>query len=540
MTSFDLVHQAWIPVTAGGVAMEVSLLEALTRADELDGLGLDDPLQAVAVFRQVLLPVVLDAVGAPRSEAEWAGRWQDGRLDPVRIGEYLAEHAHRFDLFHATAPFAQVAGLHTAKNETKPVSVLLPAVAAGNNVPLFSATTDGAPPTLTPAAASRALLSAHCWDTAAIKSGAVGDPQVKNGKTTGNPPGPLGGLGVTVPLGANLAQTLLLNLPIVRQGLREQDRPQWRADPAAPTWSHRAAVGLLDLLTFQARRIRLVPQTDADRQTRVRQVVLAAGDRLDHHPDIEPHTMWRQEKKPQPGAPARTPVRHQPGRAAWRGLSSLLATATPTQDGISTSLLLDQIASLRGQGFLPNTLALQVLTAGVVYGNQRAVYEDVLTDLIPLPVLALSADSSLRGFLEEVVDQAERLRRAGNDLGDDIRLAAGGEKLPWDKSLRVGDALVHQLTPTVHRLLAGLQRDPDRIDDADDAWQQVARRTALAAGEEAAAAAPPQAFLGRPASGSGRGAGGGHRLSTAEARYRAAVHAVLPRHVEPALVGGPA
>lgn len=542
MTTFNLVREPWIPVTAGGVATQVSLLDALTRAHELDALGLDDPLQAVAVLRQVLLPVVLDALGAPRSEREWAERWDTGCLDAAAIQEYLDRHADRFDLFDAVAPFAQVAGLRTASDATKPVSVLLAAVAAGNNVPLFGACTDADPPRLSPAAVARAVLSAHCWDTAAIKSGAVGDPQMKSGKTTGNPTGPVGGLGVTIPLGPTLAQTLLVNLPIVRQGLRPEDRPQWRANPATPEWTRRAALGLMDLLTFQSRRIRLVPETAPDGTITVSQVVLAAGDRLDHQPDEEPHTRWRQEKKPKPGTPARRPVRHQPGKAAWRGLASLLATTTPTQDGLSTTLLLDQLASLRAERYVPDTLPLQVLTTGVVYGNQSAVVEDVIVDLIPVPVLALSAEAPVRGLLEQVVTQAEALRHAGNDLGDDVRQAAGGEKLPWDKALRAGDALIHQLTPTVHRLLAGLQQDPGRVQDADEAWQQVARSAALAAGEEVLAAAPPQAFLGRSASGPAAGHGSGvvHRLSTAESRYRAAVYAILPSRPEPALVGGPA
>jgi CRISPR system Cascade subunit CasA len=231
-------------------------------------------------------------------------------------------------------------------------------------------------------------------------------------------------------------------------------------------------------------------------------------------------------------------MRHQSGKAAWRGLASLLATAAPTKEGVSSTLLLDQIATLRVEGYLPDTLALQVLTTGVVYGNQSAVVEDVLVDLVPLPVSALSADSALRALLHQVVTQAEEVCRAGNGLADDIRQAAGGEKLPWDKALRLGDALVHQLSIPVHRMLAGLQRQPDRIQEAADAWTIVARRLALEAGEQALASAPPQAFLGRPAD-KGNFI---HRLSTAEARYRGAVYTIFPHVPEPAsaLTGGQA
>lgn len=536
MTSFNLVHEPWIPVTAGGAAVQVSLLEALTRAHELDGLGLEEPLQTVAVFRQVLLPVALDALGVPRSEAEWADRWEAGRLDGEQLRDYLAEHADRFELFAPVTPFAQVADLRTAKDETKPVSLLLAAVAAGNNVPLFSSSTDADPPRLSPAAAARALLAAHCWDTAAIKSGAVGDPAVKNGKTLGNPTGPVGALGVTLPLGPTLAHTLLLNTPIIRQGLQRRDRPQWRAEPATAAWSSRPALGLMDLLTFQSRRIRLVPEVAADGTVTVSQVVLAAGDRLVEQPEYELHTMWRQEPKSKAGtgAPPRRPVRHQAGKEAWRGLAALLAARTPTKEGVSTTGLLNQLACLRTEDYVPDTLALQVLTVGVLYGNQSAVVEDVLVDLIPLPVVALTTDAPVRTFLHRVVAQAEDVRRAGNDLGDRVRRAAGGEKLPWDKSLRVGDALMHQLTAPVRRMLAGLQRRPDLLEEAEAAWHQVARRMALDAGEAAIEAAAPQAFLGRPTA-DGKAV---IRLSTAEARYREAVFATFPDTRRPALPGG--
>lgn len=522
MPTFDLVGEPWVPVVSGGTRVDVSLQDALTRADEWDGLSLDEPAQVVALLRQVLLPVVFDALGVPRSDSEWSQRWDAGALDGERITAYLSEHAHRFDLFHPECPFAQVAGLRTLKGDTKPVSLLLPAAATGNNVPLFSARTEGDPPALTPAEAARALLAAHCWDTAAIKSGAVDDPAVKAGKTTGNPTGPVGQLGVVIPLGATLASTILLNTPIVAQGLAVKDRPQWRAEPAVPAWRPRPAKGLLDLLTWQSRRVRLIPESDEHGSTVVRQVVLAAGDRLDPLPEEEPHTGWRKVDKPKAGDRARRPVRHQPGRAAWRGMAALLATAQPTTDGVSASRVIVQLADLQAENHLPVDLPLQVLTVGVAYGNQSAVVEDVMTDSLPLPVAALSPDGPVRQLLLEVAEQAEQLRVAANRLGDDLRLASGGEKLPWDKSQRLGDALVHQFTPVVRRMLAGLQRQPERADDAESAWRHTARRLALDAAELALEATPPTAFLGRQQS--ERVA---HRLSVAEAWYRAAVRRIL-------------
>lgn len=534
MESFSLFDEAWVPVVSRGVRTEVSLRVALLQAHELDGLALEDPLATVALLRQVVLPVVLDALGVPHDEDGWEDRWAAGHLDDTAVERYLDEHADRFDLFHPSRPFAQVGGLRTARGDTKPTSVLLAATATGNNVPLFSARTEADPPALTPAQAVRALLSTHCWDTAAIKSGAVGDPQVKAGKTTGNPNGPLGSLGVVIPMGATLFETILLNTPIVSQGLDRDDRPQWRRAVATPEWAVRPARGLLDLLTWQSRRIRLLPDTDEQGRTVVRHVVLTAGDRLTVLPEaVEPHTAWRQVDHPRPGNPPRWPIRHQPGRAAWRGMAALLTTRPEATDKVSTAAMLDQLGNLRAEGRVPEDLRLQVLTVGLSYGNQSAVIEDVMSDTLPLPVAALADGSPARELLLQVADQAERLRMAANDLGDDLRRAGGGDKLPWDRSLRLGEELVHEFTPVVRRMLAGLQREPHRWAEARQAWKATARRLALAAAEPAIVAAPPTAFLGRP-----RSEAFSYRTSVAEARYRRAINAVLgPAEDQPARTG---
>jgi CRISPR system Cascade subunit CasA len=522
MASFDLIHQPWIPVMVAGTRTDVSLMDAVTAAGEIDGLAADDPLEAAAVFRQVLLPVVIDALGMPASAADWARRWNDGSPDFAAARGYLTEHAACFDLFDEVRPFVQVAQLRTMADDTKPVSLLIPSIATGNNVPLFSSRTEADPPALTPAQAARAVLVAHSWDTAAIKSGADGDPRVSKGKTTGNPTGYLGQLGVVIPAGRTLAQTLALSVPVSPQGLRPGDRPQWRADPAGPAWRQRAALGVLDLLTWQSRRIRLIPKTDDSGDLTISRVVLTAGDRLDQIPqDLEPHTPWKQVDKPKAGQAPQRPVRHVSGKDAWRGLDALLAIREPSDARVSAPNVLIQVSELIADGYLPPGLMLSVMIVGVAYGNQSAVVEDVISDQIPMPVSALIADGSARSLLLDIAGQAEALRVAANRLGDDLRRSRGAEPVPWDKSQRPGDVLIHQFTPAVTRILAGLRRNPDLVEEADAAWRAEARRLAWQSAEEQLGSVPPEAFLGR--------SNGGRvfRLADAEAWFRRSVSKVL-------------
>ncbi|GGJ92614.1 type I-E CRISPR-associated protein Cse1/CasA [Pilimelia anulata] len=534
MIRFDLTSQAWIPVVDGAA---VSVRQALVEGHRLADLSWAQPLEAVAVLRQVLLPVYLDACGPPRDEADWADRWKHGRLNGERIAAYLDRHADCFDLF-GEKPFAQVADLRTAKDETKPTSVLSAAVATGNNVPLFAARTDGNPPVLDAATAARALLAAQCWDTAAIKSGAADDPAVSGGKTTGNPTGPLGAIGPVVPLGRTLAETILLNVPLLRHGFEPDDVPQWHRDRPGPGWATRHPTGLLDLLTWQARRIRLVPRPGTT-GIEVAEVVLCAGDRLlpDKLLEYEPHTAWRPVDKPRASDPVARPIRHQPGRAAWQGLSALLA-ARPGAELPGKPWSPNQLGTLHNlaaRDDLASDYPLRVAAVGVVYGNQSAVVEDVLADFTPLPVLAL-ADSDptgggIRVELDAMVAMAERLRIAANRLGDDLRRSCGGEPAGWDSGQRPGDLLVHRLSPIVHRLLAGLQRQPDRLDEGLAAWRAAARRECFAVVEPILASCGPTAFRGRAETKkdpkSDKKKEDVMRASTAEARFRWSVHRIL-------------
>jgi len=525
--SFDLVDEPWVPVIVDGGPARASLRRVVGQPDTVDGIDLADPLAAIAVLRQVLLPLWWDALGLPDDDQEWLHRWQHPRDGADRLQAYLEKHRDRFDLFDDVAPFAQVAELRTAANEVKPVSVLLPDLPTGNNVPLFAARTESDPPALPPRDAILALLVAQCFDTAAIKSGAVGDPATKAGKTTGNPTGPVGQFGVLVPLGATLAETLALNTPLASAtDTLSSGQPGWRRPPATAAWAKRDALGLLDLLTWSSRRVRLVPERDHEHDdVVVRTVVLTAGDRLRTPPDYEPHTGWKQNPKPAADAPPQRPARHPPGRATWRGMQALLATRQPTSDGETSSLLLRQLANLRAEEVVPPDLRLQVLAAQIFYGNQSAVVEDVVVDVMPLPVASLPEGTAVRELLVTMAGQARQLQLAANRLGDAIREAAGGDRIPWNRSQRLGDTLVQDLTPTVRRVLSGLQREPQRVGDARAAWREVARRRSLDVAEPVLSAAPAVTFAGRTLKQGGKEYTA--RLSTAERAYRYAIRDAL-------------
>ncbi|MDK0519335.1 type I-E CRISPR-associated protein Cse1/CasA [Streptomyces sp. ML-6] len=540
---FSLTDNPWLllPPAARGPARDRSLRTALLDAHEFGDLVVEIPTQRPAVFRQVLLPVVLDALGRPADEREWmewfsAGRWsQEQRL---KLGEYLDTHSGLFDLFDPVQPFGQVAGMRTAKDETKNAGLIVATAANGNNVPLFASRTEGDTFSLTPAQAAHWLLHTQCWDTAAIKTGVVGDPKAKAGKTVGNPTGPLGQMGVTLLVGTTLFETLLLNLP-VGASPTSTDLPQWRRrDPThphstgTPQWQERVPEGLLDLWTWQARRIRLFPEM-TDEGLRVTRVLVAAGDRMPYTSETEPQTMWRIEPSGSRGTgknkrgdlPLRRPLRLQPGKAAWRGLDALLAPERQFREvgkntsGFATSKVLDQAGALALD--LDEAYPLRVELSGIAYGNQSAVIDDVMFDALPLPLAALGEDSDVRSALLEVAEQAEQLATAVNHLSADLRRALGTEPIPWDKGQRPGELVLHALDPLVRRLLAGMRGvdDPERIEAGQLAWEQLAWRRSWEVADRLLQAVPVGAFLGRSVSQGEGKPERTHRVSLAEAFF---------------------
>lgn len=567
---FNLLDEPWLPVrvldgVTGsssahlGAVEEVGLRRLLLEADRLQDLVVDPATQKPAIFRQLLLPILVHALGRPADPAQWTAMFRAGAFTPEqrqKLDGYLSDNRHLFDLFDPVDPFGQVAGLHTAKGETKGSALLVATAATGNNVPLFSSRTEGDPLELTPAQAARWLVHTHCWDTAAIKTGVVGDPQAKSGKTTGNPTGPLGQLGVVMPVGRTVYETLLLNVPFGQAPLSD-DLPQWsrRAKEgrvedtlscATAAWQTRPARGLLDLWTWQSRRIRLIPE-ETPAGTRVTRVIVAAGDRLAPTPADEPHTTWirdrpasRTKKTGKTGktvAPtSERPRRHQPGRAAWRGLEALLAVesattdydATATRAGFRSSVLLSSLSDTVDR--MPEAYPLQVELTGIAYGNQSAVIEDVFFDRIPLPLTALDPGGVIYGSLLAAVEQAEKLAAAVNNLSADLRRAAGSEPIPWDKGQRPGDTLLHALDPVVRRLLAGLRTVGEDFDQSErglEAWEEKAGRATWKVAEQVFSTAAPALFTGRSVSRDGKDYV--YRLSTAEKSFRDRLDAVLTR-----------
>ncbi|WP_250548526.1 type I-E CRISPR-associated protein Cse1/CasA [Pseudonocardia sp. H11422] len=525
-----MIHESWIPGRErDGTVVELGILRTLGRAHELAGISGDVPTQVFALTR-LLLAVLHGALAGPRDLVEWEQLWTDETLPVDRIAPYLARYRDRFSLFHPETPFLQVAGLHTAKNEPTELSKLIADVP--NGAPFFT-TRLGGDLSLSYAEAARWLVHCHAFDPSGIKSGAVGDKRVKGGR--GYPIGAAwsGLLGGVLLEGATLKQTLLLNL-VPRDFLGyardpQEDRPVWERDPvtaAEEVDGGRPPTGPVDLYVWQSRRIRLY--ADGCRVTRV---LIANGERLtpQNKQDVEPHTAWRrseaQEKKLGSATPVYMPREHDPDRAIWRGLESLLPGRSSRQGKTGGRFLapgiLEWLGHLGNEEVLPPDHEVRVRAIGMAYGSMSSVTDDIVHDTLALrTILATRGATEFAALATSCVDAADLAARAVGGLAADLAAAAGGE-VDGPRS-RASEQVYADLDAPFRSWLLTVGTGPGR-EDLQRAWHREAARVAQTAARELLDDIPPSCWAGRRVRNQKH-----FTAAHAEAQFWKAMYAALP------------
>nr|MDR2975158.1 type I-E CRISPR-associated protein Cse1/CasA [Propionibacteriaceae bacterium] len=519
--SFNLIDEPWIDVRwpDGRVSTE-SLTTVFAHANEITQIAGELPTQAFAIFR-ILLAILQRAIltAADFDEDEepadvWGGFWSSSDLPLSDITAYLERWHDRFFLFGGDAPFMQVPGLHTPRHEVSPVGKIVAEVPDGH--PFFTTRSGPSSTTLSTAEAARWLIHVHAYDTAGIKSGVVGDTEVKGGKSYPIGPGWTGRLGGVQVEGDRLTSTLLLNL---RLGLADEPT-QWVSGDDLPAWERageqvgdakRQPGGQADLYTWQSRRVRLVLADNA-----VTGVVLTNGDKLKPHNQfkLEPLSGWRRsanQEKALKEAMVYLPFRVEAGRALWRGLDALLPTVGSTRvDGqpyLCPGILdwLSYLVSDNGGGVLSDDHVLKLRSTGVVYGPQESTFADVVSDtLLVSSALLTPAGAPLVELAKScVADTFEAVRHFGY-LARNLYLAEGGDSQTTDGPRnQATSAAYYSIDIAFRRWLADLEPvsgDEDAQQDhailAREAWRRAARTILTRLSDDLLAQASPQAFTG--------------------------------------------
>lgn len=476
---FNLYTQPWVLVVRDGVEVAASLRTCVTEAHLIDALSITDG-PAFAGSLRLLMALVMDAYGQPADDTDWAARRALRHFDADVLDDYAAAVGPpRFDLFDPQFPFMQSP---TTPDEGKSVAELLPHVATGNRTPIWTPDTDATPRSLTFPQAARALVAAQAVAVPSPGRAAGDDP--KTSWAGASFAGRAGIVGFCCPIGDTLFETLMLNLPNgPHTPLDPVDLPAWRRVDVPQSRRKRLAKGMVDLLTWTPRRVRLI----ADGET-VSRVCFRGGDAL---PELdlthEPHTALRQsdskalrqsDSKSVASQGGWYPRKHLPHTVGWRGIPQLLALGDHRDDSqppIVLRALGDRLEKL------PPSYRVTIVSLLVTYGNMSAVIDDIVTDMYPLPVRAFGeAEIDVRDMLVHLVRTADQVRYLIRGYARDV-YAVTARDLEKDKNASQAYAgtveaqLVAQIDSITRRFLADLAADPGVLASLEAAWTEQLR-----------------------------------------------------------------
>ena len=263
----------------------------------------------------------------------------------------------------------------------------------------------------------------------------MGNTSARNGKAYA-PKGALGtgwcgALGGIYLEGSSLFETLLLNFVLFQSNTSvsaPDDYAPWEREAPSADTCQREPTGPIDLLTWQSRRIRLVPSED---ESSVRGVIISYGDVLipANKQRFEMMTGWRESKQQQKKLGTATvplmPVAPDTARALWRGLPSLLAIADGGKLRPGVIRWMSELQENRGSDDW--RLNVRIVCQGVSYGTQSSVVDDAVTDSVDLRATLLRKDS------EAVLKMLDVIERTDQAVGVLVRFVQNVERAQGDK-----------------------------------------------------------------------------------------------------------
>lgn len=470
--SYNLLDESWLPVrTRDGRIVRLGLLDVFAHSHEIISLADTSPTTLVAHYR-LLLAVLRRSIicGRPdgwgiEEEADW---YQEG-LPLDLVEDYLERWRERFWLFHPELPFLQVAALASApetSDKVKPWTQISLASASGNTPLLFDHSRDDDPPETAPDIVLNHLLGYLQFTPGGL---------VKTIRDA-DKAGPLANTAAIIPVGDNLARTLILCLsPFVRQQAGE-DIPSWERPPLSVADLRRAptvAAGPNDRYTRQTRALQLIREESGG----VRWIRFAAGVALEED-DSAPDPMASYRA----GSNGLIRLSFSEGRAVWRDLPALLPNPVGTNMAAAT---LTHALNLREEldGAVP--VHQPLLVAGLA--SDQAKLERWRAEQVVLP-------GALLHDVDKIQALTERLERSESFFFDLRNLAVRmiAETLPdsESKDTRARARLILDNGPFAPAYFSAVEvgmpqllefLSDARINEADDAWNATLRQAAQGA-----------------------------------------------------------
>ena len=488
---FNLIDERWIPcVFLNGKREETSLWNTLESAPDIQFISAEYPPMTASIL--MLLLAVLYRTQKISSDLEWEEKWKQGKFDLQSMTEYMKQWRGWFDLFDEIHPFYQDTRIGAREKDIrnlagkpplpKAVNGLILHAASGSGATLFDHSTDEQEVLFTPAQMARLLLMIQGFSL-----GGMTNASVPADKYYSDAPHARGA--VFFLQGNNLFETLMLNL-IAQEEWTDtdgtQDVPTWEREDAFAD-DRKIPDGILDLLTWQSRRILLIPHDEND-QIQVKEMMICPGPGVAEDYENPFYSInYREDSK---GELKKRIVRFTENRALWRDSAVLLERSSQRQKRVramdwAEKLISDQILRIpiRLNGFGQCTEPGK--KKAFFYREEKITYPaDYLYDEENSALLTRCMDmtNTVQGQLFGAMSVlAERFLASESDLSegrkpdpsakDALRKHLFSEQLFWDELEIPFYALINEI--------------PRQKDEAVRNWAETVKRIARDALEDA-------------------------------------------------------
>lgn len=459
-SKFNLLDEPWVYVTFDdGKRQMLSLQECFSRSPEIRRLSFEQDAVSFSLLRIMVAIMQRTLYVASAVNGGWdASAWQHAYQNPKEtlglIRQYLDIWKDRFFLFDPVYPFFQHPKVRKRDDSHFEVGKFISDV-PDNNL-LFTMRIGKALEKISYPEAAAQLIHLQAYVPSGNLPAAVGDER-RNKKNLVPPIGTgwVGAQGGVYVEGETLFSTLMLNTLAIGQPGEETEEAQatgiitTNPEVDLPAWEReeqpvgqRAEIyphGLADMLTWQSRRVRLIDGGDS-----VIGLVLCQGDRLGEKETSafanaqirEPMGAWR-FSEPQTKKNKRItymPLEHDPSRALWRGLTSLLPefpgkTATYKEVQVEASLppaVVRWVGWLLSNGYLPEAATYRLRSCGYVYGSNKSSFEEAISDYLLLPSRLLAGNNQkLLYLVKTAMELLDELASAVAALAGNLQRAIG-------------------------------------------------------------------------------------------------------------------
>lgn len=407
MNKFNLTEEPWIPcLMPDGKIKEFNLLDTLTKAREIKEISDDSPLVVISLHR--LLLAILHRSFGPKNFDEWKNLWRRGQWDEAKLKAYFESDncKNRFNLFDDERPFYQypkVTKKGGAESDKLPIETLMQEKATGANATLIDHTFKAKDTSCPASVAARYLIARHSFSLA----GGVSYPfNLSNGLL-------VKGFSVLA-VGNNLFETLALNLVDYYRGKPMRvldddgvslDKPFWERETLEEATERdkdgTIPNGYLDYLTWQSRRIKLLPEDDF--QT-VKFCQLQQNFKLKEGLNIfDPFKVYVEGEKGLYALDLRT------DKALWRNSHAIFQQSVSTDENANLFKHLTKISDAISRNEIEGQRQYSFSIIGIV--NDQASVETWMHESLPIP-LDYFDDNNLTELMGRAIQFAEDISRA--------------------------------------------------------------------------------------------------------------------------------